>query len=720
MRSQKFLMILLLVFVYVFVYQDFFKFYNTRLANYGDLMAATRHIDYLSEQITQLNFKEALNLPHYYPYQYSLFYSTSEIPFALIMVPFQLFINNQFTIINIGILITGVFNIISAYLLTKRFSSIPIVNFIGTVSLSFPSFYVLHLGHLQFHTLWAFYLFMALLLDLFVLNKSYILTKKFVKSLTLSLMMIIQLYTSPYIFVMMLLIFFVANIIFYSKLLKNLKLSLVIFLVFLIGASPFLYFNSKISENLNEHEDNEYIVHSAEVSDYFYIYPNTLLTSANLFDLNTHWKSYKSIGERGYYPRYLITIFLFVIRDVYIFLQKKSFKLIIQKKIKLLLFSLIIVSMVFSFGPYFQINNLITEIKLPAYIFTQVPFLSGMRSLSRWEFIAEVCIILLMIVYISEHSTRIFEISEKPLNFINKYLFILIILFYVTPLPIKLYEPNFLWSFSAYLYLPDPCDNTLLEIPNQSSYQRGEYANYHKLIFWSTQYHSCNLINGSSSFVPKSYVAMWDEINREMYFSKKILSKYNINYIKVNIIELSWYENNNLESFKQKFPYCSEIFSDNNNLLFNCMPNNKNYLNSKIVDTFLSNYSVSNSRNYMHSLNFFPIEGGLYQWSQERSSILMQNQLKKKNINIKGFFDKSLANSKHFQLYINDVEQYESELMAGNFNLCIPISDDLDFDSPLRVDLISETHRGSETDGRKLGIAIKEISFTDYCSTEIE
>lgn len=553
--------LLLLLIIFIYVNHNYFFYLTSRLHEYGDTLHHVRQLDYLSQKLAQFKFKEVLTLPHFYPRKYTLFYSDTLLPQAILLVPFRILIDNPFTIFNIAVLTNSLLNLIFGYYLVSQLTKNKNILLIGTLSLIFNPFVIYHLGHFQLQVLWPIFLILSELIKLILENKESANKnrKLFKKSLIISVAFSILLYSSPYLLIIFLPLYLLINISFIKKKPNIFLLNLQIFSLCLFTVIPFLYFDNLARSQTNQQPESQFIMHSANLIDYLIPLPEYLLTD-NKFGRYL-WKINNQIGERGYYqPLFITSICFFIYLK---FIKKISFK----KKNEFILVKTFCISSLIAFllslGPFFQIKNGVVLFELPGIFLMKLPVFSSMRAVSRWEFLFSLSISLTFIILLK----ILLRYKKNKFNYLNIFMFFYF--FYLIPTPFLLKPLEVDWSSDAYRALPANCNETLLELPAQT-YLQNKNHQYSKLIFWSTKYHNCNLINGSASFLPLDYINFFNELNTAEHLNFNSLYKYNIDYIKINLNYTNLDESDYGKKYKYLYDFCELIFKDNNNLIFDC------------------------------------------------------------------------------------------------------------------------------------------------------
>jgi hypothetical protein len=133
-------------------------------------------------------------------------------------------------------------------------------------------------------------------------------------------------------------------------------------------------------------------------------------------------------------------------------------------------------------------------------------------------------------------------------------------------LPVKPYQPS-----PSYSSLPADCENkTLLELPPYSTIP-GEIGKYKKNVLFSTKYHSCNLLNGYSSTMPKENYEMMNSLwNPNENNLLDLINKYNVDFVKINKNEemVGW--DMTREKLLPYFLLCSHYYEDKDTVILDC------------------------------------------------------------------------------------------------------------------------------------------------------
>lgn len=432
-------------------------------------------------------------------------------------------------VINLVFLITLLLNYVFIYLFWKLFFKNDFISFIGAVVFSFSPFYHLQQGHFQMISYWPFFASLF-----FFLRDKNINVKNLIFS---GVFIIIQFLASVYLSVFLLfslsLYVFINSI--KNKKLDDIKKFLIVFFVFLLGAGYFIngYINVKKHYNFVRNY-GEYVTYSAHLTDYIFTTGIDSVFNKTLFAKK--WNSFNkhAIGESAAFPGFIISlVFAF---SVLIILKRKN-SLVVGFKIKsedLFFLALVILGLLFSFGPRLNFNGVYSEIPTPyTFIVKYIPFFDSIRGLARWSFL----FYLGLTYYFAK-----FLLSKK--NFIVIVVFALCLM-ECLPTSYITTKEDYIDIYTDEI-LKNECfvkqDSILLEIPtNHLMVGKGIYVglNYISKRQLATTYHGCALVNGYSGFEPVSQTEYYNIIEKSLEdvdvstFLKKVKER------KVNFIRIS-------------------------------------------------------------------------------------------------------------------------------------------------------------------------------------
>ncbi len=601
--------ILILLSFFIFVNFNYLIHFNDRLHSFGDTLHHVRQIDYVSKKISQLQFVEALSLPHYYPRKLTLFYSDTLLFQAAVVAPLRLFVDNPFTIFNVSVLINNLLNLLFAYILVASLTRFNGIRLVGTLALIFNPFIIMQLVHFQLQVIWPILLSLTIFFDWvgFPLVRNKPQAVALIQVIALGIAFSILAYTSPYLLIISLPVFMLLFVFFFKNNLTMVRRSFFSALIFLIFTSPLLIFYLNAESEGTPYPEQSFVLHSAQIDDYIKPNPFYILTSNTVF--NKWWHTPRAVsGERGYYPPLLISSIVLIF---YLTLKKRN---LLQPRVSHMIIVLsfsAIIGFILSLGPYFKIGDELMSFSLPGKIVMNAPLLSGMRAMARWELLTSLSVSLVFIILLNQ------LIQYSKSNLIEQTFFVQLtafvafvgIIVYLVPSPIKLRSPAELnWSYESYSYMPDQCNDNLLEIPFGSNSHRLSDS-YHKLIFWSTNFHSCNLLNGSSSIMPLNYRYFRNEINEIGYLTDDLINYYHIDFVKINKQFLDKPYSENVNEYLTYFSNCSTIFTSESEVLFDCRDVSKNNelencIDSDILVEPMFSSILLNEDNYYFSVNF--------------------------------------------------------------------------------------------------------------------
>lgn len=529
-NNKKLFLFFLLVYVCILLYIFRSMFFNlsNKLYSWLDVPYVIWLIYQGVEKITNFNFTEFGSTNIFYPLQNSYFFSDLLLPQAFLATPLTIFIDNPILVFNLLVILTFLLNYLSLYLFWSIWFKKPWQRFLASIVFIFSPFFHLQFGHFQMMSYWPFFLS----LYFFIRNKN----NKFKDLFFTAIFLIIQFLSSVYlsiflIFTLLLKVFL--NFIFDKKI-KKIKEFFIVFLIFLIGASYFIFGYISINRDYNFSRNyGEFVTYSAHVSDY--IFTNriqSLLYNTQLF--NT-WNRYNGhfIGESASFPgcamfsAFFLSLFS---------LNKKNnnTKLVIklsQQKIFFLL--LIIFGFVFSIGPRINFNGYYSGIPAPyALILKYIPFIDSIRALARWSFL----------VYIGFTYFFINFLKNKK----NVVIIFFVAFFLIEMLPVNLLGTKEEYiDKSSDLILKEACSNkrkVLLEIPfNHLMVEGGAIKglNYISKRQLASTYHNCYLVNGYSGYEPLDQVKYYNELNNSLIENNleitiNLLNERKISFIRIN------------------------------------------------------------------------------------------------------------------------------------------------------------------------------------------
>jgi len=558
--------LILLFGVFLYVYSNYFIYMGDRLHEYGDSVHHVWQIDYVSTRISQLNFLEALSLPHYYPMKYTLLFSDTLIPQAIMVLPFRLFTSNPFALFNIVVLTTQTLNIVSSVFLARSISKNRLSVLLMSFGLAYNPSFTNQIGHLPMVIAWPLYFLIGFFVLIYknpnIVNKS---KKRYVAlSLIISLLLVTQLLSGAYLFIMAILPLGLLFLISVARDRRLLRFYLFVFALLLLFLVPFSYATLKIRKSSMPIPYSFYITQSAALTDYVYP-PRGFVWSNNKLFNEFRLSNPNRVGEKGFYPPFLIATSLLLMYF------GSKIKLFFKNKKGLLFASFVVVAItafILSLGPRLLFNNVLSEIRLPYILLMKIPLLKSMRVPSR-------CIFLLLVSLPILYGMLI-DLVYKKSKRISFYTSMLLLspLFFSIPSKINLPE-RMSWPVSSYSSLPEDCrDKTLLELPNNSSVP-GRIGKYKKHVLLSTEYHNCHLINGYSSTLPRSTYETMTLLNAPGDDLPSLLDKFSIDFVKIN-------KNEELTGWKtmrdRLSPYillCQHYHEDDDALILDCSQINR-------------------------------------------------------------------------------------------------------------------------------------------------
>lgn len=530
-NNKKIFLFFLLLYVCILLYV-----FRSMIFNLSDELYSWLDVPYVVwvifqgvAKITNFNLADFGSTNAFYPLQNSYFFSDLLIPQAFLVTPLTIFIDNPILIFNLLLILTFLLNYLSLYSFWSIWFKKPWQLFLATVVFIFSPFFHLQFGHFQMMSYWPFFFS----LYFFIRNKK----DKFKDILYSALFLIIQFLSSVYlsIFLLFSMLLKVILEVVLEKKINKIKEFLIVILIFLIGASYFIFGYISMKRDYNFSRDyGELVTYSAHVSDY--IFTNRIQSLLYETKLFKNWNSYNRhfVGEIASFPG----LAMFVAFIFSFFLLNKNntntTTLIIKLgKHKIFFLLLIIFGFIFSIGPRINFNGHYSGIPTPyAIILKYIPFADSIRASARWVFI----------IYLGFTYFFINFLKNKK----NMVIAFFVALFLIEMLPI-----NFTGVKEQYIdqssdfFLKEACSNekkVLLEIPfNHLMVEGGvvEGLNYISKRQLASTYHNCYLINGYSGYEPLDQTNYYNELNNSFIENNveiiiNLLNKRNISFVRIN------------------------------------------------------------------------------------------------------------------------------------------------------------------------------------------
>ncbi|KKQ31657.1 MAG: hypothetical protein US68_C0009G0002 [Candidatus Shapirobacteria bacterium GW2011_GWE1_38_10] len=552
-----FLYLFIPVTLILFVFRGLVSNLNTSLLDKYDSLHMVWQLNVTGNKIYKFDFKNLNNLPHFYPRKGTLLYSEPLYPQSAIVHIAKLITKNPVGAYNLTYLFIIYLNFLGGVFLSRKLTESVYLSYLGGLLFAYMPFAMIHIGHFQlqsfFFTLFAFGINLSLLKINFHTKK-----KVYVMNLFLiSFLGALQFYASNMLFVYMMVSIGLHRLVLMIYGIKNFKtvklhFFTLISIVALISLfiSPYLV---NIVKTRSQYEldwpYNTYLVYSANITDYVFILPRSLIRNFVLIQkwnsLNLH-NSGESASFVGIVPLLVLGVYLISRIKISRKLIDVSFE---NKSLLATSVLLIIIGFVFSLGPRLFVNGAYAGLPLPYDLFVKFPILKDMRAPARWYFIFNFGFVLITIFCMNSIQKKYDSLFFK--GFVL-FLFAISIIEFV-PINLKSVNvPNI--DIAAYGELHKICDGkVLLDYPIYSKTVKNylEDHSYKKTVLYSQLFHGCYLFNGDASFDPLDYLVDANFIQKGINNDETIdfLKKRGVNYIKVNKLALSIDEFNQISKY---------------------------------------------------------------------------------------------------------------------------------------------------------------------------
>lgn len=313
----------------------------------------------------------------FYPSTQAILFSDTFYPLSLLLFPLSLLTSSPFLILNSGVVLTLLLNVISAAVLTRSFTSNRGAHTLLTILFSISPYFFTQISHLQMLSYWPTYFLLYVLF-----------TGRSARSfLQIAVLLSLQWYLSVYLGTMALVIASVWWLVSFFRnpnrgdLLRNVVLS---GFVFLVLTGPLLLAYRAIRDSYQATPDaGMYVDYAAQPTDYFFSRGSpTVLASILPFNL---WNTLNHRGA-GEPARWIGFSMLFLVGSGIISWRKSADAETNKKGWFALLLTLI--GLGFSMGTRLTLNGMYTGFPLPYLLVLKMfPFLSFFRSPSRWYFL---------------------------------------------------------------------------------------------------------------------------------------------------------------------------------------------------------------------------------------------------------------------------------------------------------------------------------------------
>lgn len=435
------------------------------------------------EKFISLNFSGMFNTNILYPNPNNLLLTDTLFTQSFLALPARIFTANPILLFNFVFLITFILNYLASFLLWGRLFKKDHLAFLGATLTVFSPFFHAEGGHFQLQSYWpAFFCLYFLLKD----TK----TSKYKDLIVAGIFLTLQFLASVYLAVFLIIaigIYFVADAIINRRLIIPAKHLLFVLGSFTLLASPVIYGYLKVEKQYNVQRNyGEYVFYSAHLSDYIFSRGYKSIIH-NLQPINL-WNSYNhhTIGGVALFPGFVLSI-LGLLGIIVSFRKPKNYDYFF-------LF-LILIGIIFSFGPRVNFNGTYAEIPLPYHFLLKYsPLFEVIRAPSRWMFLAYVgfTFFTLKVLYQKSLKTGVFV------------LLVGIVLLEYLPLNIKSHSETYIQEKDQTLMTL--CKNKpviVLEVP-VTHFDAGrdilEGLNYITKTILASTYHKCNLVNGYGSY----------------------------------------------------------------------------------------------------------------------------------------------------------------------------------------------------------------------------
>lgn len=579
---QKFFPLIQVVIIFAFscyLFRSLLFDLSNSLLDWNDYPYYVWTISQNVQHFATLSFDGIFNTNSFYPHQGSLLFSDVLFPQSIIAFIWQLILvpydQEPILIFNITFFTTLLLNIIASNFLSARLFNKQSTKFLATAILSFSPFFFLQYGHFQMISFWPGLFALGFLFSDQQSNKI-----NLRNSLIIGLWLSIQLYASVYLGVFFLVVVLLCKLFRVSASLirKKLDKSLIhstalVLLTFAILAGPLVY-KYKLVQSSYEIGINysEYIYYSANITDYLFIMPYTVLG-----DLLAPWNKFNfhTGGEPIRNPSILLTVL--AILGIFSFSINKSFiSITIKKNTRHIFFlAVLLLGFIFSLGPRLSVNGTYLHIPLPYHLFVKtVPIFEPIRATNRWYFVFFIGLWYFSMKYIDK------KIISKKLLFIIFVIYCLEIIPFSIKANAQSYYPD------SYLSIQNECkvdSEVLLELPITPFKEKIgliEYLQYRTSTLLASTKHQCDIVNGYSGLTPSEYqdydqqlFAALSNKNQELFID--LLSLKDVRIIKLN---KDYLENNLNEIYENWFvdpKYFEKIYSDNNTIVVLVKPSNE-------------------------------------------------------------------------------------------------------------------------------------------------
>lgn len=529
---KKYLVFLIFFLIlFCIVFRDLLLNINSNLIDWFDYPVVTWVINQDITKLISLNFNNFFDTNIYYPHKYTLLFADILLPQAIFGLLFFVFTKNPILTLNISFILTFILNFTSTYIFWKRIFNNNLVAFLGSLFFIFSPFFYLELGHFQMLSYWPFFF---TLYFLFKQEEKYDLQKSILIGLGITIQFLASVYLSVFLIFSILIYYLVKfappkhpKVILYKL--------FIIFFIFFLTSGVFVkgYIDMRNTYHVKR-DMKEYITNSADLSDY--LFTGSISSIIHKSSIMKSWNKLNNTGT-GLFPGFLITtLAVFALFKIHKAKQSIFISLELSRQ-KVYFLILIIIGLIFSFGPRLSFNGNYANIPLPYNLLLKyIPLLEAIRVVIRWSFL-----FFFGLTYFSLISlNRLANKSYYKISFL--LVFTIFVLEYI---PFDLQTTKNTYITPDYQTLKDMCSKdkrVLIELPlthlNAAPNIR-EGLKYIATLELSSTYHQCNLINGYSGYdLPENFILAnnLDEYIKNQQPSEFIaeLKKRNINFLKIN------------------------------------------------------------------------------------------------------------------------------------------------------------------------------------------